>query len=131
MNVMHHVLRDYLHQFCIVYLDDILVYSRTWDEHQVHVRKVFDRLREQRLYASKEKSELGRTEVEFLGHKVSSKGIAVLDSKVEAIRNWKIPTSITEVRSFLGLANYYKFIEGYSAIAKTLTELTKKTQPWQ
>lgn len=131
MNVMHHTLHPFLDQFCVVYLDDILVYSTNLSEHEKHLNLIFNTLREARLFVSTKKCELGRTTVEFLGHQVSPEGLSVLEEKVKIIQDWPPPTTLTELRSFLGLANYYRrFIEGFSTLAKPLTELLKKDNAW-
>ena len=127
MDLMKRVLKDFLDQFVIVFIDDILVYSQSKTEHEQHLRLVLQRLREHRLYAKFSKCEFWLPQVTFLGHIVSKEGILVDPSKIEAVRDWPRPSNVPEVRSFLGLAGYYRrFVEGFSRIATTLTELTKK-----
>ena len=112
----------------IVFIDDILVYSSSEEEHEHHLRLVLQRLREQRLYAKFSKCEFWLPQVAFLGHVVGKDGILVDPSKIEAVKNWPRPASVSEVRSFLGLVGYYgRFVEGFSKIAVPLTELTKKS----
>ena len=111
----------------IVFIDDILVYSRSKTEHERHLRLVLDILREKQLYAKFKKCEFWLDRVPFLGHIVSKEGIAVDPSKVEAVKSWLVPKNIGEVRSFLGLTGYYRrFVEGFSRIASPLTQLTRK-----
>ncbi|KAL2923900.1 Retrovirus-related Pol polyprotein from transposon 17.6 [Bienertia sinuspersici] len=131
-NLMNDVLYEYLDRFCVVYLDDIVVYSQTLDDHVQHLRMVFDKLREHELYIKKEKCEFAQTEIMFLGHKISNGRVRMDEKKVQAILNWEEPKSVHELRSFLGLANYYrKFIKGYSDKVSPLTELLKKGEKWQ
>ena len=109
----------------IVFIDDILIYSRNEEEHAQHLRTILELLREEKLYAKFSKCDFWIKKVQFLGHVIDSKGIHVDPAKIEAVKNWTSPTSPTEIRQFLGLAGYYRrFIEGFSKIAKPLTELT-------
>ena len=127
MDLMNRVFKDYLDQFVIVFIDDILVYSHSMMEHAEHLRIVLNLLKDKELYAKFRKCEFWLEKVTFLGHVVSKDGISVDPSKVEAVSNWARPTTVTEVRSFLGLAGYYrKFVEGFSKIASPLTNLTRK-----
>ncbi|KAJ9551909.1 hypothetical protein OSB04_015954 [Centaurea solstitialis] len=121
------VCKPYLDEFVIVFIDDILIYSRTAEEHGEHLRKVLEMLKREQLYAKFSKCEFWLKEVQFLGHIVTQEGIKVDPAKIEAIKDWESPKSPSEVRSFLGLAGYYRrFIEHFSAIATPLTALTKK-----
>ncbi|CAA0835697.1 Uncharacterized mitochondrial protein AtMg00860, partial [Striga hermonthica] len=127
MDLMNRVFHPYLDRFVIVFIDDILVYSRDADQHAEHLRIVLETLRKERLYAKFSKCELWLDRVAFLGHIVTAKGIEVDPSKIEAVSNWNTPKNAGEIRSFLGLAGYYRrFIEGFSRIAQPLTQLTKK-----
>ncbi|RVW58098.1 Retrovirus-related Pol polyprotein from transposon 17.6 [Vitis vinifera] len=110
-NLMNDVLFDYLDAFVVVYLDDIVVYSKTLTEHEKHLRLVFQRLRENRLYVKPEKCEFAQEEITFLGHKISVGLIRKDKGKVQAIMKWSVPTKVTELRSFLGLANYYRSMQ--------------------
>src|SRR5207253_2961929 len=105
----------------------ILVYSKNEEEHAKHLRIVLDRLREHQLYAKLNKCQFWLKEVSFLGHILSEKGVAVDSSKVQEILEWKSPTSVTEIRSFLGLAGYYRrFIQDFSKITKPMKKLLQK-----
>lgn len=124
--LMNDTFRDYLDQFVLVFLDDIIIYSDTLEDHERHLRLALQRLRGQRLCAKLSKSSLCRTEVEFLGHYVGRNGLRVMEDKIETVRDWPIPTSMRELRAFLGLAGYYRrFVKGFSEIALPLTELTR------
>ena len=127
MDLMNRVCRPYLDQFVIVFIDDILVYSRSKEEHSDHLRRVLETLRSEKLYAKFSKCEFWIRRVEFLGHVVSEEGIHVDPSKIKAIENWSAPKTPTEIHQFLGLAGYYRrFIQNFSRIAKPLTTLTQK-----
>ena len=119
--------KKYLDKLVIVFIDDILIYSRTMEEHELHLKIVLEKLREKKLYAKFSRCESWLRKVTFLGHMVSKEGISVDPSKVEAVSQWKQPTKATKVRSFLGLARYYRrFVEEFSNIATPLTALTCK-----
>ncbi|XP_062075165.1 uncharacterized mitochondrial protein AtMg00860-like [Humulus lupulus] len=108
-------------------LDDILIYSRTEEEHEEHLRLTLQRLRDHQLYVKFKKFEFWLTQVAFLEHIISKDGIKVDPVKIEAVKDWPQPKNASEVRSFLRLAGYYqKFVEGFSKIATPLTELTRK-----
>ena len=127
MDLMNRVFRPYLDQFVMVFIDDILVYSKNAQEHEHHLRIVLQTLRENRLFAKLSKCDFWLKEVSFLGHIVSAEGIRVDPVQIEAIVNWKPPRNVTEVRSFLGLAGYYRrFVQGFSVIASSLTRLLWK-----
>jgi hypothetical protein len=127
MDLMNRVCRPYLDKFIIVFIDDILIYSRTKQEHEVHLRKALELLRAEKLYGKFSKCEFWLEEVKFLGHVVDKDGIKVDPSKIEAVENWRRPETPTEIRQFLGLAGYYRrFIENFSKIAQPLTLLTCK-----
>ncbi|XP_020963973.1 uncharacterized protein LOC110265353 [Arachis ipaensis] len=131
MDYMNRVFRPFLDKFVVVFIDDILVYSKTAKEHEEHLRIVLQILKERKLYAKLSKCEFWKEEVKFLGHVVSKGGIAVDPSKVEAVMEWERPTTVTEVRSFLGLAGYYRrFIEGFFWIVLPMTKLTRKEVPF-
>ncbi len=126
-HAMNSAFRDCLGKFVLVYLDDILVYSRNEAEHLVHLEHVLQILRKEQYYAKMKKCEFLKAELPFLGHVVSAAGVCVDPQKVAVVRDWPVPTSVPEVRSFLGLANYFrKFMQGYAAISAPLSDLTKK-----
>jgi hypothetical protein len=127
MNTMNRVFHDYLDQFIVVFIDDILIYSKNQEDHGVHLRKALERLRREQLFAKLEKCEFWLDSVSFLGHVISGEGVSVDPEKVKAVVDWTRPTSVHEVRSFLGLAGYYRrFIEGFSKLSGPLTALTRK-----
>ena len=127
MDLMTRVFRPYVDQFVVVFIDDILVYSKDAQEHEQHLKIVLQTLREKKLNAKLSKSDFWLNEVSFLGHIVSAEGIRVDLTKIEAVVNWKPPRNVTEVRSFLGLAGYYRrFLRGFSVIASPLTKLLTK-----
>ena len=127
MRLMNHVLRTFIGKFVVVYFDDILIYSKSFDEHVKHIRQVLDELRKEKLFANLEKCSFCTDHVVFLGFVVSAKGIEVDESKVKAIKDWPAPTNVSQVRSFHGLAGFYRrFVRDFSTIASPLNELTKK-----
>ena len=130
-NLMNDVLREYLDQFVIVYLDDILIYSKNETEHVEHVMLVFNKLRSAGLFCKAEKCEFHKPEVEFLGYVMSSEGVKMDPSKVACIRSWPPPTSVKELQVFLGFANFYRrFIKNYAIVTAPLTTLLKKDVLW-
>jgi hypothetical protein len=127
MNLMNKVFMEYLDRFVVVFIDDILIYSKSDSDHEEHLRLVLQKLRDNQLYAKFSKCEFWIDEVTFLGHIISNGGISVDPAKVKEIMAWSIPTTVTEIRSFLGLAKYYRrFIKGFSKIAKPMTSLLEK-----
>ncbi|GKB18554.1 putative reverse transcriptase domain-containing protein [Tanacetum coccineum] len=131
MDLMNRVCKPYLDKFVIVFIDDILIYSKSEEEHELHLKTILDLLKKEKLYAKFLKCEFWLKEVQFLGHVVNRDGIHVDPSKVDSVKNWKTPESPTEIRSFLGLAGYYRrFIENFSKIAKPLTQLTQKNKAY-
>ena len=127
MDLMNRIFRPYLDRFIVVFIDDILIYSKDETEHAEHLRIVLQTLRDKQLYAKFSKTEFWLREVGFLGHIVSGDGIRVDPSKISAIVDWKPPKNVTEVRSFLGLAGYYRrFVNGFSIIAAPMTRLLRK-----
>ena len=130
--LMNHVFHEYLDKFVVVYLDDIVIYSRSVGEHLEHLKLVFEKLRENHLFVKREKCEFAQKEVNFLGHIIGNGQLKMDPKKVKAIDEWEAPRSVSELRSFLGLANYYRrFIQGYSKIAAPLTEMLKKDHVWE
>ncbi|KAK1435339.1 hypothetical protein QVD17_01100 [Tagetes erecta] len=127
MDLMNRVCRPMLDRSVIVFIDDILIYSRSKDDHARHLREVLEVLRKEKLYAKFSKCAFWLREVQFLGHVINASGILVDPAKVEAVMKWSPPKTPTEVRSFLGLAGYYRrFIQDFSKIASPLTKLTRK-----
>ncbi|KAL0551527.1 hypothetical protein IC582_010616 [Cucumis melo] len=131
MDLMNRVFREFLDTFVIVFIDDILIYSKTEAEHEKHLRMVLQTLRDNKLYAKFSKCEFWLKQVSFLGHVVSKAGVSVDPAKIEAVTGWTRPSTVSEVRSFLGLAGYYRrFVENFSRIATPLTQLTRKGVPF-
>jgi hypothetical protein len=127
MNLMNKVFMEYLDRFVVVVIDDILIYSKSESDHEEHLRLVLQKLRDNQLYAKFSKCEFWIDKVPFLGHIISNGEIAVDPAKVKEIMEWRVPTTVTEIRSFLGLAGYYRrSIEGFSKIAKPMTSLLEK-----
>ncbi|GJU29221.1 putative reverse transcriptase domain-containing protein [Tanacetum coccineum] len=128
MDLMNRVCRPYLDKFVIVFIDDILIYYKTREDHVEHLRLVLGLLKKEKLYAKFSKCEFWLREVQFLRHVINGNEIHLDPSKIEVVKNWKAPRTPSEVRSFLGLAGYYRrFIENFSKIAKSLTILTQKS----
>ncbi|GJT80441.1 putative reverse transcriptase domain-containing protein [Tanacetum coccineum] len=127
MDLIHRVCKPYLDKFVIVFIDDILIYQKIKEDHEVHLGLVLELLRKEKLYTKFSKCEFWLQEVHFLGHVVNQNGIHVDPSKIESVKNWKTPTTPSEIRSFLGLASYYRwFIANFSKIPKPLTSLTQE-----
>jgi hypothetical protein len=126
MHLMHEAFREFLDVFALVFLDDILIFSKTLEEHERHVDQVLEKLHRHKLFAKESKCDLFKTEVEFLGHLVGRQGVRMMSDKVKAVNEWPTPKRVTDVRAFLGTAGYYrKFIKDFSLISAPLTELTK------
>ncbi|GKA33324.1 putative reverse transcriptase domain-containing protein [Tanacetum coccineum] len=127
MDLMNRVCKPYLDKFVIVFIDDILIYSKNEKEHEEHLKAILGLLKEEKLYAKFSKCDFWIPKVQFLGHVIDSRGIHVDPAKIESIKDWASPKTPTEIRQFLGLAGYYRrFIEGFSKIAKSMTKLTQK-----
>jgi hypothetical protein len=132
MNLMNKVFMEFLDKFVVVFIDDILIYSKSEEEHATHLRLILETLREHQLYAKFSKCEFWLKEVGFLGHVLSAGGISVDPKKIKSVMEWEAPTTQTEVRGFLGLAGYYrKFVEGFSSIARPMTQLLKKDKKFE
>jgi hypothetical protein len=133
MYLMNKVFMEYLDKFVVVFIDDILIFSKNEEEHDEHLRLVLQKLRENQLYAKLNKCEFWLKEVSFLGHIISEGGIFIDPSKVNVVLSWNTPQNDLDIRSFLGLAGYYRrFIEGFSKISMLLIELLEKgkTSEW-
>ncbi|GJS29960.1 putative reverse transcriptase domain-containing protein [Tanacetum coccineum] len=127
MDLMNRVCKPYLDKFVIVFIDDILIYSKDEKEHEEHLKAILELLKKEQLYAKFSKCEFWIPKVQFLGHVIDSRGIHVDPAKIESIKDWASPRSPTEIRQFLGLAGYYqRFIKGFSKIVKSMTKLTQK-----
>ncbi|GJZ94978.1 putative reverse transcriptase domain-containing protein [Tanacetum coccineum] len=127
MDLMNRVCKPYLDKFVIVFIDDILIYSKNKQEHEEHLKLILELLKNEQLYAKFSKCEFWIPKVQFLGHVIDSQGIHVDPTKIESVKDWASPKSATEIPQFLGLAGYYRrFIEGFSKIATPMTKLTQK-----
>ncbi|GJX65764.1 putative reverse transcriptase domain-containing protein [Tanacetum coccineum] len=132
MDLMNRVCKPYLDKFVIVFIDDILVYSKDEEEHGKHLKIVLELLKKERLYGRFSKCDFWLDSVQFMGHVLDRSGVHVDPAKIEAIKSWAAPKTPTEVRQFLGLAGYYRrFIEGFSLISKPLTKLTQKNKKYK
>ncbi|XP_074271317.1 putative mitochondrial protein AtMg00860 [Silene latifolia] len=127
MDLMNRVFKSYLDKFVIIFIDDILVYSKNEEDHAQHLRTVLETLRENQLFATFKKCAFWLKEINFLGHVVSSKGIQVDPEKIETIMSWPVLKNVAEVRSFLGVAGYYRrFVKDFSKLVQPLTNLVRK-----
>jgi hypothetical protein len=123
MYLMNKVFMEYLDRFIVVFIDNILIFSKMMEEHEEHLRLVFEKLRSNQLYAKFSKCKFWLTEVTFLGHVISAGGVSVDPGKVKDVLNWMPPTTISEIRSFLGLVGYYHwFIKDFSKIMTKLLD---------
>jgi hypothetical protein len=130
--LMNKIFMEYLDKFVVVFIDGILIFSKNEEEHDKHLRMVLQKLRENQLYAKLNKCEFWLMEVSFLGHVISAGGISVDPSKVKDVLRWNTPQNVLEVRSFLGLATYYRrFIEGFLEISKPMTTLLAKGKTFE
>ncbi|GKE37733.1 putative reverse transcriptase domain-containing protein [Tanacetum coccineum] len=127
MDLMNRVCKPYLDKFVIVFIDDILIYSKDEKEHEEHLKAILELLKKEKLYAKFSKCEFWIPKVQFLRHVIDSRGIHVDPAKIESIKDWASPKTPMEIRQFLGLAGYYRrFIKGFLKIAKSMTKLTQK-----
>jgi hypothetical protein len=132
MYLMNKVFMEYLDKFVVVFIDDILIYSKNEEEHEEHLRLVLQKLRERQLYAKFSKCDFWLKEVSFLGHIITDGGILVDPAEISDVLKWEPPRTVKEIRSFLGLAWYYRrFIEWFSKIAKPLTSLLEKDKEFK
>jgi hypothetical protein len=126
MRMMDDILRPFTNTFVLVYLDDILIYNKTWAEHLQHIQQVLHTLRQHKLYANLEKLSFGMDRVHSLGYIIYQHGVHVYLAKIQVIHDWPTPTTLTELQSFLGLANFYhRFMLGLSHIAWALNQINK------
>jgi hypothetical protein len=131
MRLMNHVLREFIGKFGVVYFDDILIYSKSFDEHIDHIRQVLAVLRDEKLYGNISKCTFCTDHVVFLGFVVTAEGIHVDEEKIQAIKDWHVPKNVSQVQSFHGLASFYwRFVKDFSTIAAPLNNLTKKDVPF-
>jgi hypothetical protein len=116
-----------LRKFLLVFFDDLLIYSKTWEEHLRHLEEILSIMEDQSLYAKESKCEFGMTKILYLGHVVSAQGVQVHREKIQAILDWPPPKNISHLRGFFGICSYYRrFVKGFSQLAAPLTDLTKK-----
>ncbi|GJW06025.1 putative reverse transcriptase domain-containing protein [Tanacetum coccineum] len=131
MDLMNRVCKPYLDKFLIVFIDDILIYSRDKEEHEDYLRIILELLKKEKLYAKFSKCDFWISTIQFLGHVIDSRGIHVDPTKIKVVKDWASPTTPTEICQLLGIAGYYRrFIEGFLKIAKPLTELTQKNKKY-
>jgi hypothetical protein len=127
MCLMNNVLNKFLDKFVLVFIDDILIYSKNREEHEEHLRLVLQVLREHQLYAKFSKCDFFQKQIHYLGHVISEEGVAVDPDKIRSIMEWPTPKDVSDIRSFMGLARYYRiFIKGFSKIGCPITALQKK-----
>jgi hypothetical protein len=132
MYLMNKVFMEYLDRFVVVFIDDILVFSKTMEEHEEHLRLVLEKFRSNQLFAKFSKCEFWLTEIAFLGYVISARGVSVDPGKVKDVLNWMPPATISEIRSLLGLAGYYRrFIKDFSKIAKPMMKLLEKNKAFE
>ena len=125
--LMNDLFRPYLRKFILVFFDDILMYSKTWNDHLAHLRSVLSILQTNKLFVKETKCRFGVSQVDYLGHVISDQGAAVSPSKIQVVLEWPMPTTVRKVRGFLGLAGYYrKFIRHFGCIAGPLYQLLSK-----
>jgi hypothetical protein len=132
MYLMNKVFMEYLDKFVVVFIDDILIFSKTEEEHEKHIRLVLEKLRSNQLYAKFSKYEFWLTKVAFLGPVISTGGVSVDPGKVRDVLNWLPPTNVSKIRSFLGPAGYYRrFIKDFSKITKPMMKLLEKNKAFE
>ena len=119
--------RPFLRWFVLVFFDDILIYSRSWNDHTSHLREVLQVLQDNCFFVKQSKCLFGQTQIDYLGHVISIQGVSMDPTKVQAVLDWPTPRTVTDVRGFLGLAGYYRrFIHHFATIASSLTDLLRK-----
>lgn len=124
---MNNIFSQYLDKFVLVFIDDIMVYSKTKEEHKEHLRIVLQTLRKHKLYTNFDKCDFYQKKIQYLGHIIFVEGIAFDPEKIRSIMEWSVPKDVVDIRSFMGITGYYRrFIEGFSKIAYPITSLQKK-----
>ena len=132
IDLMQRVFQPYLDQFVMIFIDDILVYSKSEEEHEKHLRTILQTLRDHKLYAKFSKCEFWMNQISFLGHIISEEEGKVDPAKIADVVNWKRQSNVTEIRSFLGLVGYYRrFLKVFSKIAGPLSSLTRKKEKFE
>ena len=127
MCLMNNVMHKYLDKFMVVFIDDILIYSKSKEEHEEHLKIVLQELGEHQLFAKFSKCDFFKDKIQYLGQVVTKEGIFVHPEKIQEIEDWSVPKDVTDVRSFMGITSYYqRFIEGFSRISNPITSLQKK-----
>jgi hypothetical protein len=127
MCLMDNIFNKYLERFVVIFINDILVYSKMEEEHDEHLRIVLQTLRKHKLYTKFDKCDFYHKEIQYLGHFISSEGIVVDPKKIKSIMEWVVPKDVANIRSFMGITDYYRrFIEGFSKVAYPITSLQKK-----
>jgi hypothetical protein len=130
--IMNHIFEKLLRHGVLVFMDDILVYTATLEEHHKLLRQVLQILQENQLLIKRTKCTFARSQIEYLGHVISGGGVATDPAKVEAVRTWPVPRNLKDIRGFLGLTGYYrKFIKNYGIISRPLTDMLKKNNQYQ
>jgi hypothetical protein len=126
MQMMDDILHPFTNSFVVIYMDDILIFRKTWKEHLNHIQQVLDTLRQHKLYANLEKCLFGMQRIQYLGYIMDEQCVQVDPSKIQFINDWSAPKTLTELHSFLGLANFYcRFMLGFSHFACALSQVTK------
>jgi hypothetical protein len=124
---MNSIFSKYLDNFFLIFIDDILIYSKSEEEHEQHLKIVLQTLCEHKLYAKFDKCDFYQKKIQYLGHVISEEGIAVDPKKIKAIMEWHVPKNVADIRSFMGITGYYRwFIEGFSKIPYPITSLQKR-----